>query len=104
MDRRKAELQLRLVQAMLRAELKRGEPESLVHFLEAAVPIVDEVVIAVGDDAAAELSRLLDELRSELHAAERREPELHEADSAKAPSPVAPRSGSRPGARTARRY
>jgi hypothetical protein len=77
MDRRKAELQLRLVQAMLHAELKRGEPGSLVHFLDAAFPIVNQVAIAVSDDADSELSRLMDKVRSELRAAERGESVAH---------------------------
>jgi hypothetical protein len=69
MDRRRAELQLRLVQATLRAERKRGDSRSLERFLNAAFPIVNKVALDIGEARDDDLSDLLASVRSDLRSA-----------------------------------
>ena len=69
MDRRRTELQLRLVQAMLRSERRRGDAGSLDRFVDAAVPIVDRVALTIEHEQDGELTALLDSVRAELAGA-----------------------------------
>lgn len=75
MDRRRTELQLRLVQAMLRSERRRGDAGSLDRFLDAATPILDRVALTIEHEPDDDLTALLDSVRAELAGAAGRESE-----------------------------
>lgn len=69
MDRRRIELQLRMLRTLLRAERQRGDPEALAGFVERARPIVEGVTLIVDEDSDPELVELLDTVRAEMDSA-----------------------------------
>jgi hypothetical protein len=65
-NRRRIELQLRLLQALFLAESRRRSAGQLVSFKIRAEPILDSTEVAIGEDA--ELRQLLDQVRREISA------------------------------------
>ena len=69
MYRRRIELQLRLLRALLRRERRRRDPEALTAFAERTVPILERVALEIEAEADAELNELLAAVRAEVNSA-----------------------------------
>jgi hypothetical protein len=63
-NRRRIELQLRLLQALFRRESRNRNASQLKAFKTRAVPILDSTEAAIGEDE--ELRQLLDQVRGEI--------------------------------------
>ena len=63
-NRRRIELQLRLLQALFRGESRHRNASQLMSFKIRAEPILDSTEAAIGEDA--QLRQLLDQVRSEI--------------------------------------
>jgi hypothetical protein len=63
-QRRRIELQLRLVRALYRAESIRRDAQARAIFIERAAPILDSTEAAIGTDD--DLRRLLNSVRGEI--------------------------------------
>ncbi len=66
MDRRRIELQLRLVAAVLHAEARRGHGESMQPVAERSALILDRLAIEIDSQGDPELAELFAAVRAEI--------------------------------------
>ena len=66
MTRRRIELQLRLLRAVLRSERRRGSPEALALLVERSDAILERVALEIEEEPDPELHDLLAAVRAEL--------------------------------------
>ena len=69
MYRRRIELELRMLRALLRSERQRGDPDALTEFAERTDPILERVALEIEAEADPELHELLAAVRAEVDGA-----------------------------------